>query len=295
MSEFRSSYPFVAFPSWILKKQIDNPGWLSAKEIAILIALQSFADGMKHDSNVYPSIEKLCAMTSLCRRTVMDSIKDLQLKGLIEKTARYENGERKTNIYTLKLWNHASPLQENAVSGESHLGAKSALTPDPKCKKQQTLGAGFAHELEPLNNNHINPPISPLETPAPQPPTTSGKFQATDQAIPPDLKFASNLICNFFNKHKAGAKTQKSFAGLLVQLQKILKDPGGGIQQVKGQLQSAIQKSEMGEKKWNSITYENWQRFGKQKNAAWQNNNRPSTELHVDIFEEDRALAVIKF
>ena len=162
---FKSSYPFVAFPSWIFTRQLQEPDWLSCKEITLILALQSFADGMQGANDVYPSVERLAKMTALSKRTVIDAIKSLQEKGLIEKATRYKDGERKTNIYTLKIWNHACPLQKNAVSPvsqqASELSAESALTPDPKCKKRQTLGAEFAPKLEPLNKNQINPPISP--------------------------------------------------------------------------------------------------------------------------------------
>jgi hypothetical protein len=76
---------------------------------------------------------------------------------------------------------------------------------------------------------------------------------------------------------------------LILQLRKILQDKSGGMQHVKKQLQVAIEKSQMGEKKWNSITYENWERFGKQKTPAWQINNRPSTQAVTTIFDEDAA------
>ena len=103
------------------------------------------------------------------------------------------------------------------------------------------------------------------------------------------LRPLSELICSFFNDHKAGARTQRAFSGLILQLRKILQDKSGGMQHVKKQLLIAIEKSEMGEKKWSSITYENWERFGKQKTPAWQINNRPSTQAVTTIFEEDAA------
>jgi len=181
---FKSGYPFVAFPAWIFAKQMENPDWLSCKEITLILALQSFADGMQGDKTVYPSVERLAKMTALSKRTVIDTIKDLQEKGLIEKETRYKNGERKTNIYTLKIWNHAEPVQEAGVSGSSQghltLSANPALTPDPKCRNRQSLSADPAPKLEPLNNNHINPPISPLtqsRPEEPQPPASQARSQ----------------------------------------------------------------------------------------------------------------------
>jgi hypothetical protein len=173
MAEFKSQYPFVAFPSWILKKQIENPDWLSSKEILVLLALQSFADGMKEHQTVFPSIERLSSMTAICKRTVIDTIKSLQEKSLIEKTTRYQNGERKTNVYTLKIWNYDSPFAkqsyENVHGDTESQSADSAPTPDPKCKNRDPkcknrpfISAGDAPKQEPLNKNQEQEPESPL-------------------------------------------------------------------------------------------------------------------------------------
>lgn len=150
-----------------------------------------------------------------------------------------------------------------------------------------------------LEENHLEeiPPVSPRQIPTPPTPATdtpspaSGtkRVKATQSSVPDDLRPLSELICSFFNDHKAGARTQRAFTGLILQLRKILQDKSGGMQHVKKQLQVAIEKSQMGEKKWSSITYENWERFGKQKTPAWQINNRPSTQTVTTIFEEDAA------
>lgn len=300
MSEVKNAFPFVALPTWIFKWQIENPGWLSSKEIVVLLALQSFADGIREDSTVYPSIERLCLMTSLSKRTIIETVKSLEEKQLLSKTTRYEKGERKTNIYTLKIWNYDSPLQNKAVSSPSQgcesLSAESAPTPDPKCKNRPTLSAGFAPKQEPLTKNHIYPPVSPLPLSAPASPTTqTNRFRATEAIVPIALHPVSDLLCSFFNEHKSGAKTRKAFDGLILQLTKILEDKGGGMSHVKKQLDTAIQKSQMGEKKWNSITYDNWEKFGKAKTPAWQINNRPSTETVAAIFEEDAASSLFNF
>jgi len=151
--------------------------------------------------------------------------------------------------------------------------------------------------INPEDQLEENPPVSPQRLPTPPTPATdtpspaSGtkRVKATQSSVPDDLRPLSELICSFFNEHKSGAKTQRAFSGLILQLRKILQDKSGGMQHVKKQLQIAIEKSQMGEKKWSSITYENWERFGKQKTPAWQINNRPSTQTVTTIFEEDAA------
>jgi len=90
----------------------------------------------------------------------------------------------------------------------------------------------------------------------------SQRFAATPNQVPSDLQNVAAMICEFFNEHKAGAKTKRAFNGLMKELLQIKLDKGGGIKAVQNQLSTAIKRSAMGEKKWASITYENWQRFG---------------------------------
>lgn len=123
---------------------------------------------------------------------------------------------------------------------------------------------------------------------------SSKRFVARPEIIPIKLQEAASVICDFFNNHKGGAKTQTAFEGLLSNLTKIASDPGGGIDAVKGQLQEAIDRSRAGEKKWHSVTYLNWERFGKKaKPLAWgqqlQGSARPSTVALVSKFEGDEA------
>lgn len=145
------------------------------------------------------------------------------------------------------------------------------------------------------------PAPSPVQDPQPSPTRPlqklqqgasspkSGKVVAVTRSVPSELLPVADLICSFFNDHKAGAKTQKAFTGLITQLLKILRDRNGGILHVKKQLEFAIERSEIGEKKWSSITYSNWERFGKQNKSFAQVNNRPSTHAATPIFDEDAA------
>jgi hypothetical protein len=116
--------------------------------------------------------------------------------------------------------------------------------------------------------------------------TLSGSEGVT---IPPQLSTIASGICDFFNNHKGGAKTKRSFYSLTDSLIRILEDPGGGIEAVRKQLDSAIEKSKSGEKKWDSITYQNWDKFGREKKPHWEQNTRPSTQQIVSTFEEDIA------
>ena len=148
--------------------------------------------------------------------------------------------------------------------------------------------------INPEDQLEENPPVSPRKLPAPPTPAThvpspgSGtkRVKATESAVPDDLRPLSELICSFFNEHKAGARTQRAFAGLILQLRKILQDKSGGMQHVKKQLQVAIEKSQMGEKKWASITHENWQRFG-QGNTSNSKFQSPQLPMISVAFAED--------
>jgi hypothetical protein len=57
---------------------------------------------------------------------------------------------------------------------------------------------------------------------------------------------------------------------------------------VKKQLEEAIEKSSMGEKKWISITYSNWERFAKTSKPKWdQVNTRPATSELLTKHKDD--------
>ena len=251
-SEFHSSYPFIGFPTWILKKQIEQPDWLSRNEMLVILVLQAFADGMRAESKIQTNLEILSRMTSLSKRTIIETTQLLQDKELIEKQSKYVDGKRANNIYTLKIWNLEPP------SNWREDGNTDVLSADSAPRSRGDLSADSA--LSPyISNNSINPPISP------QRPSASGgnrRTVASPEAIPGELQSISELICLFFTHHKGGAKTKRAFEGLIQELLKIKQDKQGGLNAVKTQLNEAIAKSEMGERKWTSITYQNWQRFG---------------------------------
>lgn len=192
------------------------------------------------------------------------------------------------------------PMRWETEASETHLvdqppGGEGALLRKNNSKenqlKEKQVGEDRKPEPAPSPVQDPQPsPMRPLQEPqqAPSAPK-SGKVVAVPRSVPSELLPAADLICSFFNHHKAGAKTQKAFAGLITQLLKILRDRNGGMLQVKKQLEFAIERSEIGEKKWSSITYSNWERFGKQNKPVAQVNNRPSTHAATPIFDEDAA------
>jgi hypothetical protein len=280
---------FTALPNWIIRKRAEDAKWLSCTEFSILVTLQFFANGAGADSSVFPSYNTIAMYSGVSKRCAIDCIDSLIDKKLVRKETRKNKDGQQSNIYKLMIWSDGEPVRESGGGAGAALGGVQDL---------HWGGAGFAPKQEPMNKKREEiPPVSPRQIPTPPTPSTdtlspgsaTKRVKATQSSVPDDLRPLSELICSFFNDHKAGARTQRAFAGLILQLRKILQDKSGGMQHVKKQLQVAIEKSQMGEKKWNSITYENWERFGKQKTPAWQINNRPSTQAVTTIFDEDAA------
>ena len=283
-SQFDSGYPFTAIPNWVLRKQAEEGGWLSCTELSVLLTLQFFADGTNINKAVYPSYKTICAYANVSKRTAIDCIASLQEKGLIDKQERFDENGQRSNIYYLNLWNHERPVgRVQLVQGG--------------CEKEHWGSAGAAPKQEPMNKKkppYIPPaqqqlvPQAPPAPAAPTPQRRQSKFRATGELVPLKLQPIANQVCNFFNNHKGGQKTQQAFDGLISNLIRIADDPGGGIGQVKKQLDEAIARSEMGEKKWASITYSNWERFAKTSKPHWdQQNTRPATTEIVSKFKDD--------
>jgi DNA-binding transcriptional MocR family regulator len=158
MARIDGQQPFTALPNWIFHKQKAEPGWLSAYELAILLVLQHFANGLSSENPVFPSYNTLCAYAGISRKTAIKSIAALQEKGLIEKEARYSENEQKTNIYHLVFWN-MDQAQCATRPTQSLSDTKGGVGDPPhqcaSCTRTRTI------EQEPSNN--INPPISPQQ------------------------------------------------------------------------------------------------------------------------------------
>lgn len=149
-----------------------------------------------------------------------------------------------------------------------------------RARQKQVLGA---YRSEEQAQALLNTPARALTG------SRAPKHVVSEPMVPRTLQPVASMICDFFNNHKGGTKTEKSFKGMITNLLRILEDKDGGIKAVKEQLRLAIERSLAGEKKWDSITYLNWERFGKKQGPAWATNNRPSTDNISSAFEEDSA------
>lgn len=153
-SEFHSHYPFIGFPTWILKKQIGEPEWLSRNEMLLILVLQAFADGMRNESKIETNLETLSRMTSLGKRTIIETTQLLQQKGLIEKESKYVDGKRSSNVYTLKIWNLEAPGKRREAEQEGVLSADSAPSNRGDLSADSALSPYYS-------NNSKNPYIPP--------------------------------------------------------------------------------------------------------------------------------------
>ena len=158
MTQITGQQPFTALPNWIFHKQKAEPGWLSAYELAILLALQHFANGASSGNCVFPSYKTLCVYAGISRNSAIKSIVLLQEKGLIRKEARHSENGQKTNVYHLVFWDGdqtqsttRTPQSTTEAGGSSGDGPPQCAS----CTRTRTI------EQEPSNN--INPPISPQQ------------------------------------------------------------------------------------------------------------------------------------
>lgn len=158
MAEISGRQPFTALPNWIFYKQKAEPGWLSAYELAILLTLQHFANGLDSGNCVFPSYNTLCAYAGISRKTAIKCITLLQEKGLIKKEARYSENEQKTNVYHLVFWS-VDQTQSTSDTTQSTSGTRGGVGDAPpqcaSCTRTRTI------EQEPSNNK--NPPIPPRQ------------------------------------------------------------------------------------------------------------------------------------
>lgn len=171
-------------------------------------------------------------------------------------------------------------LTENPSDG-STVSLKTRQTDNPSDGKPVTI-------RRPINpeNQSLEDQVTRGRSEGPGAGESNRKFKPCADDIPFDLQNLAEQICNFFNAHKSGAKTKRAFDGLIKELLRIKADKAGGIKAVQTQLATAIKRSEMGEKKWASITYENWERFG-QNAQSKQKVQAPQLPMISVAFAED--------
>jgi len=101
------------------------------------------------------------------------------------------------------------------------------------------------------------------EPPPPQPKPVkplNPKFEPSADDVPPDLTPVTADLLAFWPA-RSGQMTQAAWDRMMGQARKILEDPRGGIEILRGQLQEGIDAGIDG-KRWQSLKYKNWEQFG---------------------------------
>jgi hypothetical protein len=111
------------------------------------------------------------------------------------------------------------------------------------------------------------------------------RFQPTEADIPAILLPVALEILGFW-KAKAGKKTSEAWDALLANLRKIWDDPAGGTDVLRQQLEAGIEARTYGNG-WQSITYANWSKYGKE----W---HRPKDQPRLTENQKTSLLAVAK-
>jgi DNA-binding Lrp family transcriptional regulator len=77
-------------------------GDLSSNETLLLLALNTFIGG-DDDGKCWPGQATLAAMCKFTERTVRNTIKSLEQKGILQKEYRYNQGHRTSNLYRVRF------------------------------------------------------------------------------------------------------------------------------------------------------------------------------------------------
>lgn len=307
MAEIVGRHPFTGLPNWIIKKRATDAKWLSCTEVSVLLTLQFFANGTGADSSVFPSYNTIASYSGISRRSAIECIDSLMSKGLVKKEARKNENGNQSNIYKMMIWNDQEPDLRAEGGAGSALGVVNQLRQGGEPAALGVVqdlhqgGAGSAPKQEPMNKkNPEQPPLPPMngeKRPAPTTPNQSrrktGRFVAKPSDVPSTLSAVAEEVCEFFNRHKGGQRTERAFQGLLDQLAQINEDECGGINAIKLQIEKAITVSQAGEKKWQSILYKNWLMYGRQETGTKQGRSYkvPST-VNMETHPSYRPLVI---
>lgn len=89
---------------------------LNGKEKLLYIVLKSFLDIGKREGKVFPTIETICDMVTMSKPTVINILKSLKKKGVLEIEQR---GLNKPNVYT--LYDYKALWENNKSEEDSEL------------------------------------------------------------------------------------------------------------------------------------------------------------------------------
>lgn len=261
----RQLEPFVKFPLWLIRRKAS-----SVYEKAVLLAL------MSHGGSVFPS-HRLLAEEAGCGLTKLkETLIELRKKGWITWEERFDTKGQISNIYKLHLGN----LEWHSPSRDTTTPL--AATRRPPSRDTTTPQSPHGDEIDSLNKNQLtrktplSPPKGETATEARQARRAkANSYQPDPSLVPESLKPISDQLIHCWVNFLVGVKSEQAFKTYLGQVQKILDDPCGGLDVVKDQLEQAEIVHATATKKWQSITYRNWQQIGRSQRLASIGNGQP--------------------
>jgi hypothetical protein len=220
----------------------------------------------------FPSVARLAVECRMNQRDVRDALQWLTANGWIRaqvrpghttvyhvRTERPEGCKRDTPTPKRGAPKRAVPQKDPSPKrGSTPLPQTVQGTPPPN-------GTPNKRELTKENEQEVvRTPLPPQTEAAPQAATPTKRqpsakarqqaFTPTADDIPADLLPVQHDLLDFWAE-KRGARSQRAWNGLCAELQKIHRDPNGGADTLRAQLNAAIQAG------WQSVTYANWQRY----------------------------------
>jgi len=173
------------------------------------------------------------------------------------------------------------PNKRDLTRGTEQEYLEPPLPPSGGSACEDHRGAIAAELLTPIASHPI-PPAGAIvaEPPPPEPrpmkPRTP-KFQPSADDVPLDLAPATADLLAFWPR-RSGQMTPAAWDRMIGEARKILEDPRGGIEILRGQLQEGVTAGIDG-KRWQSLKFKNWEQFGTKAGGMTKaSNNRRQTQ-----------------
>jgi hypothetical protein len=156
----------------------------------------------------YPSLNRLCALTGLCRNSVIKAIRVLELSGLI--VAKRENGIRATYRCARRTGSTGEPVQDMHQTGSSGEPDRFTSCTGPV----HLVNPNNNHEQEPSNKNHKQEPAGGRR---------GGRTVVSEPPIPESLDTPEfREAWDAFQQHRREMKKKLTPTAAKLQLQKLV-------------------------------------------------------------------------
>lgn len=221
----------------------------------------------------FPSVARLAVECRMNQRDVRDALQWLTSNGWIRAQVR----PGQTTVYHVRTerpegCKRDTPTPKGGVPKrgvpKKDPSPKRGSTPLPQTVQGTPPPNGTPNKRDLTKENEqevVRTPLPPTADPAPQAATPTKRqpsakarqqsFNPSPDDIPADLLPVQHDLLDFWAE-KRGARSQRAWNGLCAELQKIHRDPNGGTDTLRAQLNAAIQAG------WQSVTFTNWQRYG---------------------------------